>query len=212
MERKYTHILWDFNGTVYDDVEACRQSTNKLLRDRGLREMASADVYREVFDFPVSAYYERVGFDFSREPFAVVAQQWVVEYEKRSRDCTLYPDILETMRRFRAKGYHQEILSATEAAMLEGQIRALGLDRELDGWNGMDTIHAVSKETIAVAWRASHPDARVLLIGDTTHDAKVAAAMGADCVLFDGGHMSRERLLACGVPVIHEIRELWAML
>lgn len=212
MDRKYTHILWDFNGTVYDDVEVCRQSTNKLLRDRGLPEMVSADVYREVFDFPVSSYYERVGFDFSREPFSVVAPQWVVEYEKRSCDCTLYPDVLETMRRFRAQGYHQEILSATEADMLEGQLRTLGLDKELDGWNGTGTIHAVSKESIAVAWRAAHPDARVLLIGDTTHDAKVAAAMGADCVLFDGGHMSRERLLVCGVPIIHEMRELWEML
>ena len=212
MDRKYTHILWDFNGTVYDDVEACRRSTNKLLRDRGLPEMADADVYRTVFDFPVSAYYERVGFDFSREPFAVVAPQWVSEYEKQSRDCTLYPDVPQTIRRFREQGYWQEILSATESTMLAGQLRALGLDKELDGWNGMDTIHAASKESIAVAWRAAHPDARVLLIGDTTHDAQVAAAMGADCVLFDGGHMTRERLLACGVPVIHEIRELWDML
>jgi len=212
MDRRYTHILWDFNGTVYDDVEACRQSTNQLLRDRGLPEMASADVYREVFDFPVSAYYERVGFDFSREPFAVVAPQWVTEYEKRSRDCTLYPDVLETMRRFRSQGYWQEILSASESAMLERQLRMLGLDKELDGWNGLDTIHATSKESIAVAWRKAHPEARVLLIGDTTHDAQVAAAMGADCILFDGGHMSHERLLVCGVPIIHSMRELWDLL
>ena len=174
--------------------------------------MASADVYREVFDFPVSAYYERVGFDFSREPFAVVAPQWVTEYEKQSRDCTLYPDVLETMRRFRSQGYWQEILSASESAMLERQLRMLGLDKELDGWNGLDTIHATSKESIAVAWRKAHPEARVLLIGDTTHDAQVAAAMGADCILFDGGHMSHERLLVCGVPIIHSMRELWKLL
>ena len=141
-----------------------------------------------------------------------MAPQWVAEYDRRSGSCTLYPDVRESMRRFRARGMRQEILSATELTMLTRQIRELGLESLLDGWNGMDSIHAVSKRSVAVRWRQAHPEARVLLIGDTTHDAEVAAAMGADCVLFDGGHMSRARLLACGVPVIHSIRQLWDML
>ena len=93
--------------------------------------------------------------------------------------------------------------------MLEGQIRELGLDRFLDGWNGMSSIHASGKESLALAWREAHPDARVLFVGDTTHDAHVASLMGADCLLFDGGHMSRARLAACGVPIIHTFGELY---
>lgn len=207
--QQYTHLLWDFNGTVYDDIEACRASVNRMLGDRGLPLLSTED-YREVFDFPVSAYYERIGFDFSREPFEVLAPLWVAEYNIRSRECTVFAGVREAMARVRALGLRQEILSATEAEMLAGQIRALGLDGDVDGWSGMDTIHAAGKESLALAWRRAHPDARVLFIGDTTHDAHVAAVMGADCVLFDRGHMSRKRLAACGVRIIHDFDELFA--
>lgn len=206
---QYTHLLWDFNGTVFDDVEACRQSVNHMLGERDL-PLLSLEDYREVFDFPVSAYYARVGFNFSREPFEVLAPIWVAEYHIRSRESVVFADVREAMSRIRAMGIRQEILSATEAAMLEGQIRALGLDRDVDGWNGMETIHAAGKESLALAWRAAHPEARVLFVGDTTHDAHVAAMMGADCVLFDRGHMSRARLSACGLPIIHDFAELFA--
>ena len=33
---KYTDIIWDFNGTILDDVEAGIISVNKLLSSRGL--------------------------------------------------------------------------------------------------------------------------------------------------------------------------------
>lgn len=207
--QQYTHVLWDFNGTVYDDVEACRRSVNEMLSERGLPTLTLSD-YREVFDFPVRDYYARVGFDFSREPFEVLAPIWVAKYNHESRTCGVFAGVRETMARLRDMGIRQEILSATESEMLGGQIRALGLQQDVDGWWGMRTIHAAGKESLALDWRAAHPDARVLFFGDTTHDAHVAAIMGADCVLFDGGHMSRRRLASCRVPIISDFSELFA--
>ena len=61
--KQYTHVLWDFNGTVYDDMEACLRSVNEMLSERGL-PVLSAEAYREVFDFPVKDYYAKIGFDF----------------------------------------------------------------------------------------------------------------------------------------------------
>lgn len=205
--QKYTHVLWDFNGTVYDDVEACRRSVNSMLAERRLPTL-SLSQYREVFDFPVKDYYARVGFDFSREPFEVLAPLWVAEYERESRLCGVYDGVREAMAAIRARGLRQEILSATEEKMLARQLSALGIDKEVDGFWGMRTIHAAGKESLAISWREAHPDARVLFIGDTTHDAHVAAVMGADCLLFEGGHMSRRRLAACGCPIIAGFDEL----
>ena len=204
---RYTHLLWDFNGTVLDDIEACRLSVNRMLTERGLPALTPED-YREVFDFPVKDYYARIGFDFDKEPFEVLAPIWVEEYNRRSQASRVFPGVTEAMARVREMGIRQEILSATEAEMLTGQIRALGLDRLLDGWNGMSSIHAAGKESLALAWREAHPEARVLFVGDTTHDAHVASLMGADCLLFDGGHMSRRRLEACRGGLIHAFSEL----
>ena len=34
---RYTHILWDWNGTLVDDIDLCLATTNALLAKRGRR-------------------------------------------------------------------------------------------------------------------------------------------------------------------------------
>jgi phosphoglycolate phosphatase len=46
----------------------------------------------------------------------------------------------------------------------------------------------------------------VILVGDTRHDYEVAQALGIGCVLVEGGHQSRERLVTCPVPLLASIR------
>jgi phosphoglycolate phosphatase len=46
------------------------------------------------------------------------------------------------------------------------------------------------------------------MIGDTPHDAETARAMGADCILYSGGHAGRDSLLAMGVPVVDDLRDV----
>ena len=43
---EYTHIIWDFNGTIYDDVDACIKSANRLLGAYGLPLVTSVESYR----------------------------------------------------------------------------------------------------------------------------------------------------------------------
>ena len=40
---KYGTVVWDFNGTLLDDVEVGIRSVNKLLSDRGLPVIESRD-------------------------------------------------------------------------------------------------------------------------------------------------------------------------
>ena len=61
---KVTHVLWDFNGTILDDVEPCIKSINELLVGHGLKPLESVAEYQSVFGFPIKDYYERIGFDF----------------------------------------------------------------------------------------------------------------------------------------------------
>ena len=46
---KYTDIIWDFNGTILDDVEAGIKSVNKMLSDRSLPTIKDKEHYRRVF-------------------------------------------------------------------------------------------------------------------------------------------------------------------
>ena len=196
-ERKYTHVLWDFNGTLLDDVDASIESANALLERHGLPRIGSVEAYRSLFGFPVIDYYRRLGFDFEECSYADLAVEWVAYYLKYSALSTLYPDVVSGLEAVKSIGVTQLVLSATERGMLERQVIELGIRPYFDGLLGMENIHAYSKEEIARGWREQNPDARVLLIGDTDHDSDVARAIGADYVLLSCGHQSAPRLAAC---------------
>ncbi len=202
------YILWDFNGTILDDVETGIRSVNQLLRDRGLPEIPDADHYRQVFGFPIRDYYSRLGFDFTKEPYEAVAVKWVELYLQHAVTAPLCPGILETLDFFKQRRVPQIILSATQLTMLEQQLTDLGIRDYFTEVMGLDNIYATSKTQLATAWRERHPDSNVLMLGDTTHDYEVACAMDAACILIEGGHQPRSVLASCGCPVIHNLFEI----
>ncbi len=209
---KYSHVIWDFNGTVLDDVETGIRAVNCLLAERELPTIVDADAYRRVFHFPIKSYYETLGFDFAKEPYEVVAPQWVALYLDFVKQAPLCPYVKDTLNLFAEKGLSQTLLSATEQGMLHGQVRDLGLDGYFDEMLGLDHIHAHSKLSLAHAWRKAHPTACGFMIGDTEHDFEAAEAMHMDCYLIAGGHQPKETLLATGAPVFDSLQGLMAYL
>lgn len=193
----YTHLLWDFNGTILDDVSACMQAANLLLQSHGLSPIETPERYRDLFGFPVEDYYRRLGFDFEKTPYADLASEWMPEYLKNAEHCSAYPDIPFCLSALQKRGIHQWILSATEQSILRRQVSALGLLSFFDGLLGLGDIHAKSKTELGIRWRQSHPKGRVLMLGDTDHDAETAHAIGADCVLLSCGHQARAFLEPC---------------
>jgi len=205
----YTHLIWDFNGTILDDVWLGVSSVNTMLAARGLSTIHGVDHYREIFDFPIREYYRGLGFDFDAEDYETkLAGEWVALYKAGEEECPLYGGVRETLAAVAESGVSQLIVSASEQACLRAQLAARGILDCFDAVYGLGDFLAGSKESIARAWREGHPDARPLLVGDTTHDAAVADAIGADCVLFCGGHQSESRLRTCGKPIIRIIPEL----
>ena len=194
---KYTHLIWDFNGTILDDVDASIRSANRLLTAYGLSPLSSTEEYRRNFGFPIIDYYRRLGFDFDKVPYDVLAPEWVGYYLEYVKAAPLCKQVTDAFAYAAQKGLSQWVLSATETEMLTKQIRELGILDCFDGIYGMDNIHAHGKEALGRVWREEHPDARALMLGDTDHDATVAHAMGADCILLTTGHQSREVLERC---------------
>ena len=82
MIEKYKHIIWDWNGTIFNDAGLSLELTNGLLSKRKL-PVLTLEEYRNVFTFPVKDYYSLAGFDFTKESFEKVGREWMDEYEKR---------------------------------------------------------------------------------------------------------------------------------
>ena len=205
------YCIWDFNGTLLDDVATGIEAVNLLLKERGIATIPDREAYRRVFGFPIIEYYRRLGFDFEKESYEVVAPLWVAEYLRRVPDAALYPDVRETLSMLRERGVKQVILSATQRDMLMGQLKQLNIAEYFEEVLGLDNIHASSKLSLAEDWRRRHPVAEVLLIGDTDHDVESAVQLNAQCVLVSRGHQSEERLMALGVPVYPDLSFLRAL-
>lgn len=208
----HTHLVWDFNGTILDDVRLGIDSVNPMLASRGLPTLTT-ETYRAHFGFPVKDYYRHLGFDFDRDDYdTVLAPEWVANYRAGERDCPLVPGVRDTLDAVATRDVHQIMLSASHRAQLLEQLAYHGLSNAFEEIIALDNIHAGGKVALAVAWKDRHPDAHPLFVGDTEHDAEVARAVGADCVLFTGGHQSRDRLAACACPLIDRLEDILAYL
>ena len=203
---RYSTVFWDFNGTIADDVQLGIASVNRMLEKRNLPLLESVEAYHQVFCFPVREYYRRLGFDFEKEPYEVLAVEWVENYVSVEKSMTLNPGFLTVCDYFSRCGARQIILSSSETAMLNRHLSILGIADRFDRVLGMDNIYAGGK--IEMARRCVGTAEHALFIGDTEHDADTAQAIGADCILYAGGHSSREELLRRGVPVIEHLGDI----
>jgi len=196
-------IIWDWNGTLLDDLWLALEIANGMLARRGLPTM-DADRYREIFDFPVERYYRIAGFDFDREPFPVLADEFISEFNRRLPECSLRDRAVETLEHLRGEGVRQMILSASRKESLVTGVEHYGVTGFFEALHGLEDHFAVSKADLArtVAGTLPVDPERVVMVGDTLHDVEVAEAIGVRCVLVGGGHQSEERLQAAGVPVL----------
>ncbi len=206
---KYSHIIWDWNGTLLNDVAWCVEQMNKMLLSRNKRTIDSLDEYRKIFSFPVIDYYRNVGFDFAEEPFEALAGEYIRLYhESKSPSFRLYENTGRVLEHITARGISQVILSASDQAHLDQQISAFRLAGYFKDVLGMPDIYAKGKIDIGKKYIAKAEIGRAVMIGDTTHDFEVSQALGIDCLLVAQGHQSGEILSSCGVPVLYSLEEV----
>lgn len=198
---RFDRVIWDFNGTILDDVDTGIESADELLSRHGLPQMKTREKYLSLFGFPIIDYYRRLGFDFDRIPFSVLANEWVEIYLEKVKNAPLRNGIRDVVSALRDSGIKQTVLSMTESSMLDRQLDMLGVKHLFDEVCGLDDIYATSKLSLAARWRDEHPGERAVFVGDTTHDAESAGIIGAECILLTGGHESREKLCGTGALV-----------
>ena len=203
---RYTDIIWDFNGTILNDVQTGIDAVNVLLRKYNKKIIESVDQYKEAFGFPVIDYYDRIGLE--RENFPKYAPEWVKEYNLREPDANIFEGVNELLEYFKLNEYRQYLLSATEKDMLFGQVCRLGIADFFDEIIGQNTIEAHGKTQAALEFISRVKPQKALFIGDSLHDFEVAQAMGVDCFLLSWGHQSKERLLKTGCRVFESASEL----
>ena len=207
--KNYKHIIWDWNGTLLNDLWLCLESVNAALARRGLAPL-SEKRYQEEFDFPVIDFYRKIGFEFDDASFADLSHEYHAVYEPRWCECNLQAGARDILDWIRANGITQSVLSAAHQGMLDAGLKYYELEEYFIAALGARCNQAHGKIDYGREWmdKLHYGPHEVLLIGDTTHDTEVAAAIGADCVLVESGHQRRDKLETCGVPVYERLSDI----
>ncbi len=213
MINNYKHIIWDWNGTLLDDVDFCRRIINRILVENSLPEL-SLNKYREIFTFPVEDYYKTAGLDFSKTSFEVLGKDFMEEYEEKKLSCSLQENSLEILSDIHKKGIGQSVLSAYLHDNLVSILNHYNLTQYFENVIGLDNIYAGSKTHLGLILikQLNLPGNEILFIGDTLHDAEVAEAMGVNCILIANGHQVKEKLMVNANNVLNNIFEIKELL
>ncbi|MBR2867538.1 MAG: HAD family hydrolase [Clostridia bacterium] len=204
---KYTHIIWDWNGTLLDDIGASLASVNDMLARRG-EEPMDITRYKECIGTPIIRFYEQV-FDLEKEDYPSILAEYNAGYMHHLGVCGLTEGAVEAIEIFAAAGIHQAIVSSSNNAQLCENAKKYGVYDRFEAVLGAADFKADSKIERARAYlESSGENCSVLVVGDLEHDAEMAAEIGADCVLLTSGHEHPERLRRSGAVVLDKISEL----
>lgn len=199
--------MWDWNGTLLDDLALVVAASNAALTSVG-GPAVTIDEHRRDFRRPISGYYAQVlGRTVDETEFAQLDTVFHDTYRAGLAACRLAADALDAIRAWGgtqsllSMWFHDELVPLVDAYGLTGLLsRVDGLRAAVGG--GPKGPHLVAHLS------ALQQDGEtVVLIGDSVDDAHAAASVSATCVLYTGGFTDPDRLRATGAPVVDTLVE-----
>jgi phosphoglycolate phosphatase-like HAD superfamily hydrolase len=201
------HLVWDWNGTLLDDLALVVAATNASLADAGGPRI-TADEHRRDFRRPIHEYYAFVlGRPLAEGEFVRLDHVFHDAYRRGLATVTLAADALDAIAAWHGT---QSLLSMFFHDELVTAVTARGLLAHLSRVDGL-------RELVGGGPKAPHLEAHLaalglvgeecVLIGDSVDDALAAEAVGARAVLYLGGFTHEETLRATGRPVATTLLE-----
>jgi phosphoglycolate phosphatase-like HAD superfamily hydrolase len=205
------HLVWDWNGTLLDDLALVVAATNASLATAG-GPVVTAEEHRRDFRRPVSDYYSGVlGRPVTAAEFVVLDRAFHETYRRGLLDCALAADAREAIaswpgtQSLLSMWFHDELVpEVTRRGLVDRLLRIDGLRQSVGG-------HRKAPYLAEHLAGLSVDPSRCVLVGDSVDDAHAAEAVGAACVLYAGGFTDPDRLTRIGVPVAHSLVEAVAL-
>jgi phosphoglycolate phosphatase-like HAD superfamily hydrolase len=196
-----THLVWDWNGTLLDDLGLVVTATNAAFVSVGGRTV-EPDEHRRAFRRPVAEFYaEILERAVDADEFGRLDRIFHDAYRLGLTTTSLAADAKEAIKSWPgtqsllSMWFHAELVPAVETYGLSGMFSRIdGLRTEIGG-------------DLKAGHLARHLDGmgitgdQTVLIGDSLDDGAAADSVGAASVLYTGGFTDPARLRASGRPV-----------
>jgi phosphoglycolate phosphatase-like HAD superfamily hydrolase len=201
------HIVWDWNGTLFNDGDALVRATVDAFAATGLSPVTRA-LYQTHFARPISVFYDKLaGRTLSAAEQATLDGHFQLSYARYIEAATLAPDAVRALAAWRDAGRSQSLLSMYPQEKLLALVARYSIERYFTRIDGLDHHESPRKEPHLRRHLAElgANASRVLLIGDSVDDVHAAHACGIACMLYHPGEralLSRTRARELGVPAV----------
>jgi phosphoglycolate phosphatase-like HAD superfamily hydrolase len=203
------HIVWDWNGTLLDDLPVVIEAANASIGLFGVGPI-DEDGYRDHFTRPVRAFYDSLfGRPVNDDEWETLNNRFHDEYFSLADSANLTVDTLEALSAVESYGWGQSLLSMSPQEWLEQIVGARGVAHRfslVDGLRGPTGGLKAQHMKEHINALEAEPSTTVV-VGDTPDDARAARHVGARVVLYDGGSHHLPHLEDMGAPVARSLVE-----
>lgn len=180
---RYSLIVFDWDGTLIDSASAIVECIQQAARELGLdvpgRERASHVIGMGLHDSLRHAVP-----DLPPERTREFMECYRREFLAREDRMRLFPGVLELLEALRARGHALAVATGKSRRGLERSLDACGLRPYFAASRCADETEPKPHPAMLheLLQELTSPPAEALMVGDTSHDLRMAAAAGVDCV------------------------------
>ena len=180
---RYSLIVFDWDGTLIDSASAIVECIQQAARDMGLvvpeRERAS-----HVIGLGLHDSLRHAVPDLPRERTMEFVECYRREFLAREDRMRLFPGMLELLEALRARGHTLAVATGKSRRGLERSLGACGLRPYFAASRCADETEPKPNPAmlLELMQELASPPTQALMVGDTSHDVRMAAAAGVDAL------------------------------
>lgn len=201
-----THLaVFDWNGTLLNDMEATHIATNASLAYFG-KGPITREQEQEHFTFPLIHFYEKMGISVDQylEHAEAVGNLFNRVYTEESAKCGLREGTIELLEWLKKNNVVCTVLSNHRDALLALDVERHGIAGYFDSISGNKNpatiVQGLSKQVRLEAYLKDSGLAaeKAFIIGDSHEEPELARRLGLTSISISGGLMTPARLAKVG--------------
>ncbi|MGG6270742.1 HAD hydrolase-like protein [Leptolyngbya sp. AN03gr2] len=185
-------ILFDFDGTIVDSVDAGIKITNRLAHEFGFPPFDQATL-DELKNLGSRAALKRSQIPVWKLPFLI--RRFTEELNREIPHLKLFPEMQETLLELKHQGNFLGIVSTNSIKNIQQFLRVQNLTSTFDVISANYSLFGKSRLIQKIIRQQKLQSSRIYYVGDETRDIEAAKKSGVNSIAATWGINSAEILL-----------------
>lgn len=195
-KKQFDLIVFDWDGTLMDSTAAIVKSIQAAAFDLDL-PVPDKKAASYVIGLGLTEAMQTVLPDLEARYYPQMVERYRQHYLQKSQELTLFGDVREMLDDLSDKGYRLAVATGKSRAGLSRALKETGLTSMFEATRCADETHSKPHPAMLheLTDELGELVSRTVMIGDTTHDLKMAQNAGASGVAVKYGAHPEQMLL-----------------